>query len=111
MIRRPPRSPLFPSTTLFRSLWAVAAPAAIAATSADARTAVATRFVARVPRADDYLVRRLAQERLLDAAVRWGPVAPIVTGRTPADYRAVARRYLLPARRGGSGPQVRKAPV
>src|SRR5207302_1582583 len=67
-------------------LSAVAALAAIAATSADARTAVATRFLARVPRADDYLVRRLAQEKLLDAAVRWGPVAPIVTGRTPADY-------------------------
>ena len=87
-------------------LSAVAALAAIAATSADARTAVATRFLARVPRADDYLVRRLAQEKLLDAAVRWGPVAPIVTGRTPADYRGVARRYLLPARRGGSGPRV-----
>src|SRR5437899_1427410 len=87
-------------------LSAVAALAAIAATSADARTAVATRFVARVPRADDYLVRRLAAEKLPDAAVRWGRVAPIVTGRTLADYRVVARRYLLPARRGGSGPRV-----
>src|SRR5438445_416884 len=86
-------------------LSAVAALAAIAATSADARTAVATRFVARVPRADDYLVRRLAAEKLPDAAVRWGRVAPIVTGRTLADYRVVARRYLLPARRGGSGPR------
>src|SRR5438046_2214128 len=84
----------------------VAAAAALAATSADARTAVATRFVARVPRADDYLVRRLAAEKLPDAAVRWGRVAPIVTGRTLADYRVVARRYLLPARRGGSGPRV-----
>src|SRR5207302_1168461 len=87
-------------------LSAVPALAAIAATSADARTAVATRFVARVPRADDYLVRRLAAEKLPDAAVRWGRVAPIVTGRTLADYRVVARRYLLPARRGGSGPRV-----
>src|SRR6266699_3420358 len=87
-------------------LSAVAALAAIAATSADARTAVATRFVARVPRADDYLVRRLAAEKLPDAAVRWGRVAPIVTGRTLADYRVVARRYLFPARRGGSGPRV-----
>src|SRR5439155_1421054 len=41
-----------------------------------------------------------------DAAVRWGRVAPIITGRTLADYRVVARRYLLPARRGGSGPRV-----
>src|SRR5207244_3925350 len=87
-------------------LSAVAALAAIAATSADARTAVATRFVARVPRGDDYLVRRLAAEKLPDAAVRSGRLARIVTGRTLADYRVVARRYLLPARRGGSGPRV-----
>src|SRR2546429_360591 len=87
-------------------LSAVAALAAIAATSADDRTAVATRFVARVPRADDYLVRRLAAEKLPDAAARWGPMAPIATGRTLADYRGVARRYLLPARRGASGPPV-----
>src|SRR5438128_985236 len=87
-------------------LSAVAALAAIAATSADARTTVATRFVARVPRADDYLVRRLAAEKLPDAAARWGPMAPIATGRTLADYRGVARRYLLPARRGASGPRV-----
>ena len=87
-------------------LSAVAALAAIAGTGPDARTAVATRFVARVPRADDYLVRRLAAEKLPDAAARWGPVAPIATGRTLADYRAVARRYLLPARRGRPGPRV-----
>jgi cyclophilin family peptidyl-prolyl cis-trans isomerase len=59
-----------------------------------------------VPHADDYLVRRLAAEKLPDAAARWGPVAPIATGRTLADYRAVARRYLLPARRGMPGPRV-----
>ena len=87
-------------------LSAVAALAAIAGTGPDARTAVATRFVARVPHADDYLVRRLAAEKLPDAAARWGPVAPIATGRTLADYRAVARRYLLPARRGRPGPRV-----
>lgn len=87
-------------------LSAVAALAAIAGTGPGARTAVATRFVARVPRADDYLVRRLAAEKLPDAAARWGPEAPIATGRTLADYRAVARRYLLPARRGRPGPRV-----
>jgi len=87
-------------------LSAVAALAAIAGTGPDARTAVATRFVARVPRADDYLARRLAAEKLPDAAARWGPVAPIATGRPLADYRAVARRYLLPARRGRPGPRV-----
>jgi cyclophilin family peptidyl-prolyl cis-trans isomerase len=87
-------------------LSAVAALAAIAGTGVDTRVAVATRYVARVPRADDYLVRRLAAEKLPDAAARWGPMAPIATGRTLADYRAVARRYLLPARRGRPGPRV-----
>jgi len=87
-------------------LSAVAALAAIAATGGDARAAVATRFLARVPRADDYLVRRLAAEKLPDAAARWGPMAPIAAGRTLADYRVVARRYLLPARRGRPGPRV-----
>src|SRR5216683_2612088 len=53
-------------------LSAVAALAAIAATSANARAAVATRFVARVPRPDDYLVRRLAAAKLPEAATRWG---------------------------------------
>src|SRR5207237_2706504 len=48
-------------------LSAVAALAAIAATSADARTAVATRFLARVPRADDYLVCRLLLEKKKNA--------------------------------------------
>src|SRR5207245_3263286 len=38
-------------------LSAVSALGAIAQASADGRLAVATRFVARVPRADDYLVR------------------------------------------------------
>src|SRR5881296_3899250 len=72
----------------------------------DGRLAVATRFVARVPRADDYLVRRLAAERLPDAADGWGPAAPIATGRSVEDYRDVARRYLVPALRGRPAPQV-----
>ena len=87
-------------------LSAVAALAAIAAIGPDARAAVAARFVARVPRADDYLVRRLAVEKLPDAAAVWGGVSPIVTGRTLDDYRDVARRYLLPARQGRAAPRV-----
>lgn len=87
-------------------LSAVAALAAIAAADSSGRTAVRTRFVERVPRADDYLVRRLAAARLPDAAARWGPAAPIATGRTLDDYRALVRRYLLPARHGGAGPRV-----
>ena len=87
-------------------LSAVSALGAIAQASADGRLAVATRFVARVPRADDYLVRRLAAERLPDAADGWGPAAPIATGRSVEDYRDVARRYLVPALRGRPAPQV-----
>src|SRR5438034_1238368 len=87
-------------------LSAVSALGAIAQASADGRLAVATRFVARVPRADDYLVRRLAAERLPDAADGWGPAAPIATGRSVEDYRDVAPRYLVPALRGRPAPQV-----
>jgi cyclophilin family peptidyl-prolyl cis-trans isomerase/HEAT repeat protein len=87
-------------------LSAVAALAAIAGAGVDARAAVATRFVARVPRADDYLVRRLAVERLPDAAGRWGPMAPIATERGIDDYHAIVWRYLLPAGREGANPRV-----
>ena len=87
-------------------LSAVAALGAIARASADGRLAVATRFVSRVPRADDYLVRRRAAERLPDAAAAWGPAAPIATARTFEDYREVARRYVLPALRGRPAPRV-----
>ena len=87
-------------------LSAVAALAAIAGTGPDGRAAVASGFIARVPRADDYLVRRLAVEKLPDAAVAWGPVAPIATGRALDEYRALVRRYLLPARRGHAAPRV-----
>ncbi|HEY6159506.1 MAG TPA: peptidylprolyl isomerase, partial [Gemmatimonadales bacterium] len=90
-------------------LSAVAALGAIVATGPEGRLAVATRFVARTPRppgADDYLVRRLAAQKLPDAATRWGPAAPIATGRSLDDYRAVVRRYLLPVRRGDPSPRV-----
>jgi len=83
-------------------LSALAALAAIARSSNEARLAVATRFVSAVPRADDYLVRRLAQERFPDAAEAWGPAAPIATGRTAEDYRDVARRYVLHSPGAGS---------
>jgi cyclophilin family peptidyl-prolyl cis-trans isomerase/HEAT repeat protein len=87
-------------------LSALAALAAIAATGPDGRAAVATRFAARTPRPDDYQVRRLAAEKLPDAAARWGPAAPIATGRSLDDYRTVVRRYLLPVRRGEASPRV-----
>src|SRR6266571_1900182 len=87
-------------------LSALAALGAIAATGPVGRDTVATRFVARTPRPDDYQVRRLAAEKLPDAAARWGPAAPIATGRSLDDYRAVVRRYLLPVRRGDASPRV-----
>jgi cyclophilin family peptidyl-prolyl cis-trans isomerase len=87
-------------------LSAVSALAAIAGSSAEGRLRVASAFVAVVPRPDDYLVRRLAGDRLPDAAAQWGPAAPIVTGRSDADYREVARRYLAPALAGQPPPRV-----
>ncbi len=87
-------------------LSAVAALGAIAGASADGRLQVATRFVAVVPRPDDYLVRRLAADKLPDAAQQWGRGVPIATGRTDADYREVVQRYLLPALAGQALPRV-----
>ncbi len=82
-------------------LSAVAALGTIAATSSTGRLRVATRFVSVTPRPDDYLVRRLAADTLPDTRDAWGPVLPIATGRTLADYRDVARRWLAPALGGG----------
>src|SRR5437667_382187 len=62
-------------------LSAVTALGAIARASTEGRLAVAGRFLAAVPRADDYLVRRLAAERPPDPAGRWGAAAPITPGR------------------------------
>lgn len=86
-------------------LSAVAAMGAIAASSANGRLRVATRFVSTVPRPDDYLVRRLAADTLPDTRDTWGPVTPIVTGRDAADYRDIARRWLTPAL-GGNNPHI-----
>jgi cyclophilin family peptidyl-prolyl cis-trans isomerase/HEAT repeat protein len=66
------------------------------------RLAVEDRFLNQYPRSDDYLVRRTAATRYPEAARRWGPERPIVTGRSIEDYRAIARRYVAP---GGSTTQ------
>jgi len=86
-------------------LSAVSALGAIAALSPDARRLVTTKFVAVTPRPDDYLVRRIATDTLPDTRDAWGPVLPIATGRTLADYRDVARRWLAPAL-AGTNPHV-----
>jgi cyclophilin family peptidyl-prolyl cis-trans isomerase/HEAT repeat protein len=86
-------------------LSAVSALGAIAAGSASGRLRVATKFISVVPRPDDYLVRRLAADTLPDTRDAWGPVLPIATGRTIADYRDIARRWLWPGM-AGSNPHV-----
>jgi cyclophilin family peptidyl-prolyl cis-trans isomerase/HEAT repeat protein len=88
------------------ALSAVRALADIAKASSAGRLRVATEFVATVPRSSDYLVRRLVADQLPDARDAWGPVGPIVTGRSDAEYREVARRWLLPALAGQPDPQV-----
>jgi len=87
-------------------LAALGALGAIANASPTGRLRVATRFVSVVPRPDDYLVRRLAADTLPDAREAWGPALPIATGRTAADYRDVARRWLAPALTGQPNPRV-----
>jgi len=51
-------------------------------------------------------VRRLAADTLPDARESWGPALPIVTGRSAAEYRDVARRWLAPAVMGQPNPHV-----
>ncbi len=87
-------------------LSAVAALGAIAGASPTGRLRVATRFVGAVPRPDDYLVRRLAGDTLPDAREAWGPAVPIATGRSAAEYRDVARRWLAPVLTGQPNPRV-----
>ena len=89
-------------------LSAVSALGAIAAASPTGRLRVATKFISVVPppaRPDDYLVRRLAADTLPDTRDVWGSVTPIATGRTLADYRDVARRWLAPAL-AGTNPRI-----
>jgi cyclophilin family peptidyl-prolyl cis-trans isomerase/HEAT repeat protein len=86
-------------------LSAVSALGAIAGASSNGRLRVATRFVSAVSRPDDYLVRRLAADTLPDTRDAWGSVTPITTGRTAADYRDIARRWLAPAL-GGNNPHI-----
>jgi cyclophilin family peptidyl-prolyl cis-trans isomerase/HEAT repeat protein len=87
-------------------LSAVAALGAIAGASATGRLRVATRFVGAVPRPEDYVVLRLAADTLPDARDAWGPATAIATGRTAADYRDVARRWLAPALTGQPNPRI-----
>ena len=86
-------------------LSAVSALGAIAGASPTGRLRVATKFVSAVTRPTDYLVRRLAADTVPDTRDAWGPPTPLATGRTLADYRDVARRWLAPAL-AGTNPHV-----
>ena len=86
-------------------LSAVSALGAIAGASSSGRLQVATKFVSVTRRPSDYLVRRLAADTLPDTRDPWGPVLPISTGRSIADYRDIARRWLVPAL-NGTNPHV-----
>jgi cyclophilin family peptidyl-prolyl cis-trans isomerase/HEAT repeat protein len=79
---------------------AVAGLAAIARQSDSAAALVRSAFLDRASAPESYLLRRWAQENWKAAAERWGAAAPIATGRTLAEYRAVVRRRLVgPERR------------
>jgi cyclophilin family peptidyl-prolyl cis-trans isomerase/HEAT repeat protein len=56
---------------------------------------VQREFLAVVPRPANYLLRRWAEANWDEAAQRWGPAYPLVTGRTLQDYRDLARQFLL----------------
>jgi cyclophilin family peptidyl-prolyl cis-trans isomerase len=83
---------------------AVTALAAVAERGFSERVAVEDLFLSRFTGSQDYLVRRVAQERFPAAAALWGPVTPIATGRSVEDYRTIARQLILPAEREGIAP-------
>lgn len=68
------------------------------------RSLVEERFLSRFPACDDYLVRRAAEQGFPAAAQRWGPSRPVASGKGIADYREIAREWLLPAARGEIRP-------
>ncbi|MGH7628431.1 MAG: HEAT repeat domain-containing protein [Gemmatimonadales bacterium] len=83
---------------------ALATLAAIARRDDSAAALVRSAFLDRVAPPASYLLRRWAAQNWPAAAERWGPAAPIATGRTSADYRAIVRRRLLG---GGRRPSMR----
>ncbi len=78
-------------------LAAARALAAIVAAQSAARASAEAALLGAFPRSGDYLVRRAVVEGFGEAAHRrwWGSVLPVETGRTPEEYRDVARRFVL----------------
>jgi cyclophilin family peptidyl-prolyl cis-trans isomerase/HEAT repeat protein len=77
------------------SLAALGALLAIRRASPEARARVDQQFLASALRPVDYVVRRWAEEHWPELALRWGPSAPIATGRGLQDYRDLVRRFVL----------------
>jgi cyclophilin family peptidyl-prolyl cis-trans isomerase/HEAT repeat protein len=82
----------FPDATIN----ALDALAAIAKATPAGKGRVDSEFLRTARRPDDYVVRRWAEENWPEAAARWGPAWPIITGRSSLDYREIVRRFLLP---------------
>ncbi|HEY6785519.1 MAG TPA: HEAT repeat domain-containing protein [Gemmatimonadales bacterium] len=87
-------------------LSAVKALCAIASASPPGLIAVTQRFFQSVPRPTDYLAWRMAAASFPGAMPAWQTAPPIATGKTDADYRDAARRYLYPALHGTANPSV-----
>jgi cyclophilin family peptidyl-prolyl cis-trans isomerase/HEAT repeat protein len=89
-------------------LAAVTALAHIVRDDATQAARVEREFLGAVPRSGDYLVRRSVAEQFGAEVARrhWGAVAPVETGRSPEDYRDLARNVQLPALEGGALPRV-----
>jgi len=86
---------------------AVKALDAVAALGPGAAGDVTSRFYDAVGRPADYLVWRMAAATFPGAlSGAWATAPPVVTGKTEADYRDAARRYLYPALHGTPDPTV-----
>ncbi|HEX2449501.1 MAG TPA: HEAT repeat domain-containing protein [Gemmatimonadales bacterium] len=85
---------------------ALAALVAVAARDDSSAALVRAAFLDRVEPPSSYLLRRWATEHWPEAAARWGPAAPIATGRARSHYRTLVRRWLVGA---GHRPRVRIA--
>ena len=68
---------------------------AIAGTGEAAAARVESEFVQRVSRAEDYILRRWAEDRWPALARRWGPAYPLTPARTMQDYRELVRRFVV----------------
>jgi cyclophilin family peptidyl-prolyl cis-trans isomerase/HEAT repeat protein len=77
------------------SIAALGALVAIQRTGPAAAARVNREFLEVVPRPDNYLLRRWAEDEWPEAAQRWESAYPITTGRTLEDYRELARRFLV----------------